>query len=63
MYLRMFLNQFWMSLKIIARVPSAIFWLFAFPAVMLLGLGAVFSGASDGPKLVWSHTVTDSQAD
>lgn len=56
MYLRMFLNQFWMSLKIISRVPSAIFWLFAFPAVMLLGLGTVFSGGGEGPKLVWAHT-------
>jgi ABC-type multidrug transport system permease subunit len=63
MYFRMFLNQFWMSLKIISRVPSAVIWLFAFPAVMLLGLGAVFSGAAEGPKLVWSHTATDSKAD
>jgi len=56
MYIRMFLNQFWMSLKIITRVPSAIFWLFAFPAVMLLGLGTVFGGAgNEGPTLVWSH--------
>lgn len=63
MYLRMFLNQFWMSFKIICRVPSAIFWLFAFPAVMLLGLGAVFSGAGEGPKLVWSHTIAESKLD
>ena len=64
MYLRMFLNQFWMSLKIIGRVPSAIFWLFAFPAVMLLGLGAVFSNAGGGgPKLVWAQTAQSSTAD
>jgi ABC-type multidrug transport system permease subunit len=64
MYLRMFLNQLWMGLKLISRVPSAIFWLFAFPAVMLLGLGTVFSGAgTEGPKLVWSHTAGSSQAD
>jgi len=63
MYLRMFLNQFWMSLKIISRVPSAVFWLFAFPAVMLLGLGAVFSGAGEGPKLVWAHGAADTSLD
>lgn len=63
MYLRMFLNQFWMSLKILSRVPSAMFWLFAFPAVMLLGLGAVFSGAGEGPKLVWAHSAANTSLD
>jgi len=63
MYLRMFINQYWMGLKLHSRVPSAIFWLFAFPTVMLLGLGAMFGGAQEGPKLVWSHRAGDAQID
>ena len=64
MYLRMFINQYLMGLKLHTRVPSAIFWLFAFPTVMLLGLGTVFgSGAQEGPKLVWAHTAGDAQID
>src|SRR5579859_1393922 len=63
MYLRMFINQYLMGLKLHSRVPSAIFWLFAFPTVMLLGLGTVFGGAgNEGPTLVWSHS-TDAGPD
>lgn len=64
MYLRMFINQYWMGLKLHTRVPSAIFWLFAFPTVMLLGLGTVFGSAGqEGPKLVWAHNAGDAQID
>lgn len=63
MYLRMFLNQYWMGLKLHMRVPSAVFWLFAFPTVMLLGLGTVFSGAQEGPKLVWAHATSPGASD
>ena len=64
MYLRMFLNQLWMGMKLTSRVPAAIFWLMAFPAVMLLALGTVFAGSGgSGPKLVWAHEAAGSQAD
>lgn len=56
MYLRIYFNQLKMGLKLMTRVPSAIFWLFAFPVVMLLGMGMIFGSASDaGMKLVWSQ--------
>lgn len=64
MYLRMFINQYLMGLKLHTRVPAAIFWLFAFPTVMLLGLGTVFGGSGqEGPKLVWAHKAGDAQID
>jgi ABC-type multidrug transport system permease subunit len=64
MYLRMFINQYLMGLRLHARVPSAIFWLFAFPTVMLLGLGTVFSGGGgEGPKLVWARQAGDAKID
>jgi len=53
--LRMFLRQLSMGLKLYLRVPAAIFWIAAFPMLMLLGLGAAFGGKTDfGPKLVWT---------
>jgi ABC-type multidrug transport system permease subunit len=58
MMFRMYIKQLVMNLKLMTRIPSAVFWMFAFPSVMLLGMGTVFSGSSDnGPKLVWSQDV------
>jgi len=63
MYLRMFVKQYLMGLKLTSRVPAAIFWLFAFPTVMLLGLGTLFGGVKEGPKLVWAHTASSAAVD
>jgi len=53
---RIFLNQFFMGLKLYLRRPAAMFWMMAFPVLMLLGLGTVFSGSGEpGFKLVWSQ--------
>ena len=41
MYWRMYLKQALMSLKLYLRIPAALFWIFGFPIVMLLGLGFV----------------------
>lgn len=50
-----FLSQFVLGLKLYLRKPAAMFWMTAFPVLMLLGLGTVFSGQSEpGVKLVWS---------
>ena len=53
MYSRMFIKQFAMGLKLYLRVPIAIFWLIAFPVVLLLGLGFAI-GTDPAPKLVWA---------
>ena len=54
MYLRIYWNQLVMGLKLYTRIPSAVFWVFAFPVVMLLGMGTVFgSQAQQSLKLVW----------
>ncbi|PRC95245.1 ABC transporter permease [Solimicrobium silvestre] len=64
MYSRIFFNQLLMGLKIYLRVPSAMFWMIAFPIVMLMGMGTIFGGSSNsGIKLVWSQTAADSSED
>ena len=61
---RVFLNQFKVSLKVYLRTPSAVFWVFAFPILMLLGLGVVFGGqGTAGVKLVWLQAAPPSDAD
>ena len=56
MYSRIFISQFFMGLKLYVRRPAAIFWMMAFPVLMLMGLGTVFSGSADsGIKLVWAQ--------
>lgn len=56
MNLRIFLNQLRLGLKLYLRLPAAIFWLFAFPLVMLIGLGTVTgSSGQAGLVLVWAH--------
>jgi len=53
---RIFFNQFFMGLKLYVRRPAAMFWMMAFPVLMLLGLGTVFSGSGEpGFRLVWSQ--------
>jgi ABC-type multidrug transport system permease subunit len=45
-----------MGVKLYLRVPEAVFWTFAFPVLMLLGLGLVFGSDSDAVvKLVWAR--------
>jgi ABC-type multidrug transport system permease subunit len=62
--LRMFFRQFLMGLKLFLRVPAAIFWIIAFPMLMLLGLGAAFGGKTDvGAKLVWARAAPASGTD
>ncbi len=57
MYARIFFKQLSMGLRLYLRVPSAMFWMIAFPIVMLLGLGVVLGDkAHIGPKLVWMQT-------
>jgi ABC-type multidrug transport system permease subunit len=64
MQLRMFFRQFLMGLKLYLRVPAAIFWIIAFPMLMLLGLGSAFGGKTDtGPKLVWAQAAPASATD
>jgi ABC-2 type transport system permease protein len=64
MYFRIFRNQLLLGLKLYGRIPSAMFWVFAFPIVMLLGMGTVFSGrASEGLKLVWERAPEAGPAD
>ena len=54
MYARIFFKQLSMGLRLYLRVPSALFWMIAFPLVMLMGLGLVFGGkGTPAPKLVW----------
>jgi ABC-type multidrug transport system permease subunit len=51
-----------MGLKLYLRRPAALFWMMAFPVLMLLGLGTVFSGSGDpGIKLVFAQTVPSGQ--
>jgi ABC-type multidrug transport system permease subunit len=64
MNLRIFFNQVKMGLKIYLRVPAAMFWMIAFPIVMLMGMGVVFSGsAKSGIKLVWSQVEAQAAAE
>jgi ABC-type multidrug transport system permease subunit len=63
MALRIFLNQVRMGLKLYLRIPAAIFWVFAFPVIMFMGLGAVMSGGDTGIKLVWAGPQTPEGAD
>lgn len=61
---RLFLKQLKMGLILYLRVPAAIFWIVAFPVVMLLGLGTVFGVARDaGTKLVWEQSGQSTAAD
>jgi ABC-type multidrug transport system permease subunit len=61
---RIFLKQLIIGLKLYLRVPAAMFWIVAFPILMLLGLGAAFGGKADaGPKLVWAAVAPASAAD
>ena len=54
---RIFVKQFQMSLKLYLRTPAAIFWMIAFPIVMLIGFGVMFGGNSDSAvKLVWARS-------
>lgn len=53
----LFANQVLMGLKLYFRKPGAVFWMMAFPVLMLLGLGTVFSGSGEQTiKLVWTQT-------
>lgn len=64
MYSRIFINQFLMGLKLYVRRPAAMFWMIAFPVLMLVGLGTVFGGAADPEiKLVWSQQAEASDSD
>jgi len=64
MYAQIFLNQFLMGLKLYFRRPAALFWMMAFPVLMLMGLGTVFSGSSDNTvRLVWSQQADASAQD
>jgi ABC-type multidrug transport system permease subunit len=61
---RIFLSQLAMSLKVYLRTPSAVFWVFAFPILMLFGFGLVFGGRGDGGvKLVWLQAGPPGTAD
>jgi len=61
---RIFLAQLKMGLILYTRIPSALFWIVAFPVVMLLGLGTVFGAKDDaGRKLVWEQAGPRSPAD
>jgi ABC-type multidrug transport system permease subunit len=50
---KIFFKQVQMGLTLYVREPSAVFWIVAFPVVMLLALGTVFGGKDAGVKLVW----------
>ncbi|MET3108444.1 ABC-2 type transport system permease protein [Oxalobacteraceae bacterium GrIS 2.11] len=64
MLVQIFLNQFLMGLKLYVRRPAAMFWMMAFPVLMLMGLGTVFSGSSDNiVRLVWSQQADASAQD
>ncbi len=54
--LSIFFKQLTMSLKIYLRFPEAVFWLIAFPILLLVGLGFLFGPSSDAKlKLMWSQ--------
>jgi len=62
--IRIFINQLFMSLKIYMRFPEAVFWLIAFPILLLIGLGLLFGTAPDTkPKLIWSQVQLSSPED
>jgi ABC-type multidrug transport system permease subunit len=64
MHWRIFLQQLKMGLILYTREPSAVFWIIAFPVVMLLALGTVFGGGKDvGIKLVWEQAAPATQTD
>ena len=64
MQARIFLKQLKMGLILYKRVPAAIFWLVAFPLVMLLALGAVFGGnGNTGIRLLWEQLGPETKAD
>jgi ABC-type multidrug transport system permease subunit len=64
MHARIFWHQLRMGLILYTRIPAAMFWIVAFPVVMLLGLGTVFGGNRDaGPKLVWERAGPPSKDD
>jgi ABC-type multidrug transport system permease subunit len=61
---RIFWQQVKMGLILYTRIPAALFWIVAFPIVMLLGLGTVFGGNDTGDrKLVWEQSGPPSPAD
>jgi ABC-type multidrug transport system permease subunit len=61
---RIFLSQLKFGLRLYLRIPSAVFWVFAFPILMLLGLGVIFGGNGDSVvKLVWLQSGPPSDAD
>lgn len=61
---RIFWQQVKMGLILYTRVPAALFWIVAFPVVMLLALGTVFGGNDGGDrKLVWEQSGAPAPAD
>jgi ABC transporter DrrB family efflux protein len=57
MHARLFFQQVWMGLKLYLRIPAALFWIVAFPIVMLMGMGTVFGGDTPpGVTLAWERT-------
>jgi ABC-type multidrug transport system permease subunit len=61
---RIFANQLKMGLIFYLREPSAVFWITAFPVVMLLALGTVFGGGkSAGVKLLWEQAAPATHTD
>ena len=64
MHARMFFKQLKMGLILYTRTPSALFWIIAFPVVMLLALGTVFGGSQDAhERLVWEQAGPQSTSD
>jgi ABC-type multidrug transport system permease subunit len=64
MHMRMFWKQLRMGLILYMRVPAAVFWIVAFPVVMLLGMGTIFGGSKDaGDRLVWKQAGPATPAD
>lgn len=52
--LRMYRAQMRMGLRLYFRTPATIFWVFAFPVMMLVGLGFAFSVKNhDMARLLW----------
>jgi ABC-type multidrug transport system permease subunit len=61
---RIFRHQFWIGLKLNTRNRAALFWLFAFPSIMLLGLGLILNGsATKGASLVWAQSASAAAPD
>jgi ABC-type multidrug transport system permease subunit len=53
---KIFFSQVRMGLKLTLRTPAAVFWVVAFPILMLLGLGLIIGGGGDSRvHLVWLH--------